>query len=276
QGHWAESNANLEKAANLSPKDSLALNNLALNYEMQRAFDHANAIVDRALKIRPQSVSLWGIKARVAIEKNADFAAAEKAIAAMEKLPESAEKTHALLQARAGTLLLQRKFGAAVQFLEKIPDQSLGGKQDMLAAKYLLLGQMRRGLQDEAGAHAAFAEAKKLLEPLFVSRPDEPDLHARFAQVLAFLGEKEKAVSEADIAVRLLPVSKDAFEGPDILTSAASVYALTGEKTRALEALETLLKKPSLVTIGLLKLDPIWDGLRDDPGFQKLLQSSRA
>jgi TolB-like protein/Tfp pilus assembly protein PilF len=275
QGHWSESNASLEKAASLSPKDSWALSNLALNYEMQRQFDRANEIVDRALKITPDSIGLLGIKARVAVEKNSDFAVAEQALAAIEKLPPSVEKAYSLCEARGAVFLLQRKYREVVQLAEQISDETLGGKKEIVAAKYLILGQGRKGLRDEAGARAAFAKARELLEPLFASRPDDPNLHGAFALVLAYLGEKEKALSEAETAVRLLPLSNDAFQGPDILTNAAAVYALTGEKARALSALGTLLKVPSLVTVEILKINPIWDSLRDDSGFQQLLARHR-
>ena len=57
QGKWAESTANLEKAASLNPKDTWPLQNLAFNYQMQRNFDAANKTVDRALQINPQAES---------------------------------------------------------------------------------------------------------------------------------------------------------------------------------------------------------------------------
>ena len=109
------------------------------------------------------------------------------------------------------------------------------------------------------------------MQTALASRPNDPDLHVELANILACLGEKQEAIKEADLAVGLLPVSKDAFHGPDILTSAAQAYALAGEKARALQTLEKLLSIPSLVTAEILKLNPIWDSLRDDPAFQQLL-----
>src|SRR5437879_6741653 len=50
QGKWAESTANLQKAASLNPKDTWPLQNLAFNYQMFRDFRKANTTVDCALE----------------------------------------------------------------------------------------------------------------------------------------------------------------------------------------------------------------------------------
>ena len=73
QGKWKESNANLEKAVDLNPNDTWPLQNLALNYEIQRDFDAANKTVDRALKLDPDSVGLWSIKAQMAIAEKGNL-----------------------------------------------------------------------------------------------------------------------------------------------------------------------------------------------------------
>ena len=80
QGKWAESTANLEKAASLNPKDTWPLQNLAFNYQMQRNFDAANKTVDRALQINPQGIGLWEIKVKLAIAEKGDFSVYEQAV----------------------------------------------------------------------------------------------------------------------------------------------------------------------------------------------------
>jgi hypothetical protein len=72
-------------------------------------------------------------------------------------------------------------------------------------------------------------------------------------------------------AVEMLPVSKDAVDGPGLVTMLTIVYALTGELEQALQDLSILVKTPSGMTYGDLKLNPAWDSLRGDPRFDKLL-----
>ena len=89
--------------------------------------------------------------------------------------------------------------------------------------------------------------------------------------MLAWLGEKDSARVEAQRATELLPESKDAFGGPEITAGVAEVYAILGENGRTIEILDGLLNRPSSVTVEILKVNPIWDPLRNDPNFQALL-----
>src|SRR5437899_2389216 len=81
QGKWPESNASLEKAVSLNPKDTWAMQNLAINYEVQRNFDAANKVLDRALAVDPKALGILELKAKFAVEEKGDFGVAEKILA---------------------------------------------------------------------------------------------------------------------------------------------------------------------------------------------------
>src|SRR5207248_1939933 len=121
------------------------------------------------------------------------------------------------------------------------------------------------------GARAAFLKAKSAAEQQLKRSPDAADLHIQLAKVLAYLGEKEAALAEAQRATELQPESKDAFGGPEITAGVAEVYAILGDKERAIEILDGLLNRPSSITVQFLKVNPIWDSLRNEPDFQALL-----
>ena len=90
----------------------------------------------------------------------------------------------------------------------------------------------------------------------------------RLAQVLAWLGDKDAALAEIGRARELLPESKDAFGGPDITVTAAEIHAILGDAGEAVALLEGLLQRPSTITVPVLKLNPIWDPIRNDSRFQ--------
>jgi len=270
QGKWAESTANLEKAVSLNPKDSWPLQNLAFNYQMLRNFDAANKTIDRALQIDPQGISLWGIKAKLAIGEKGDLSVGEKLLEKAKSFPMSSEERLKMIGGQANFLLAQRKYQEVLQLGATVPDDTFAAVPGSLAYKYFPLGIAHKALGDDAAARMAFLKAKNILEEQLKQKPDDAELRVQFAKLLAWLGEKDAAVAEAQRAIDLQPESKDAFEGPQIAEQVAQVYTILGDNARAIELLDELLSRPSEVTSQSLKLDPAWDPLRNDPAFQAL------
>jgi TolB-like protein len=272
QGKWAESTINLEKAASLNPKVSWPLQNLAFNYQMLRNFDEANKTIDRGLKVDPDGFGLWEIKSKLAIAEKGDLSVSERAFQTLKSIALNDENKLRIAGARADVFLLERKYKEGLREAESLPDDLFGtGFEQHLSGKYYLIGFARKALQDEAGARAAFLKAKDLLEAQLKESPDAADMHIQFAKVLAYLGQKNAALAEAQRAAELLPESKDAFGGPEIAAGVAEVYCIVGENGRAIEVLDGLLSRPSNVTVPGLKVNPIWDPLRNDPRFQALI-----
>ena len=282
QGRWAESTANLEKAASLSPNDTWVLLNLAYNYWMVRDYEAANRVIDRGLAIEPRSISLWELKSGIAIDEKGDFSVAEKSFDVLAKPPGkssgkssqelSVEKRADLALSRANTALMEGQYDKALAALGDAKDEALSGHPGSLFEKRLLTGVVQQKLGHAVEAQAAFSAAKELASADVNAAPNDASRHAKLARALAHLGEKEAAIAEAKRATELLPESADAFEGPTMTAALAEVYALTGENAKAIELLDGLLNRPSGVTVASLRVDPAMDRLRDDPKFQELLQ----
>lgn len=278
QGRWAESTANMEKAVSLNPQDVWPLQNLVFNYLIMRDYDAAKRTVDRALAIDPQSFPLWEIKSKIAIEERGDFSVAQKALAKLKEAVASGKFKEAgyatadkLAIAQMGVLVWQRKYEEALA----VPREEISGNSpDGVLHRFqrrILEGIAHLKLGHEAEARATFLDAKELGEAAIREAPEEHSRHANLAHALAYLGEKEAAIAEAKRATELLPESVDAFEGPDMTAELAKVYAIVGEKEKAIELLDGLLSRPSSVTVSILRHEPALDGLRDDPAFQQLL-----
>ena len=293
QGKWDESTASLKKACELDPKAAWPLQNLAFNYQMVRDYAAAKGTIDKALELSPKSFELWGLKIQFAIEQRGDFSDYERAIAtfnagaqsspgaltppsAADLAKENALNLTYMEVARLGVLMLQRKFQEAIAVAEKINENIVAPKPELVCQKYGFVGLARRYLGDEAGARRELLKAKEFAQKTLAEAPDNAARHMQLAQIMALLGEKDAALAEALRAQQLLPESVDAFEGPQITQQLAEVYAMNGDATRAIDILDKLFQRPSGITTHLLKLQLQWDPIRKDPRFQALIDKYSA
>lgn len=272
QGKWEESNANLEKAAGLSPNETWPLQNLVLNYQMLRKWDLANKTIDRALKLAPESFNVWSIKAQLEVSEKGTFEIGERGVQLLStKTLDEDTKMH-LTIAVAQTRLVQRRPAEALQAAESLNDEMLAKDPEGLMGKYGTIGIVKKMLGDEAGAREAFLKAKGYAEKYVAGAPNEAKRHGRLAECLAWLGEKEAAIAEAKRGMELLPESVDAFDGPVCTQTLADVYVVVGEYDKALPIIDGLLSRPSQVTVAQLKMSPLWDPVRQDPRFIAIIK----
>jgi TolB-like protein/Flp pilus assembly protein TadD len=273
QGKWAESTANLEKAAALSPKDAFLLVNLADNYMATRNYETADKIFDRAIEAEPLSFSARGSKAKLAIDWKGDLSVAEKMLAQVRP---GVDPDGVITSSRINLLLLQRKFTDILTILQQLHGEIFHTEGTAPLPKSLIEGITYLGLKDEKKARLALENARQNTERAVQESPDDASRHAMLGGILAYLGRNEEAIKEGKRAVELAPESKDAFDGPQLTVALAQIYAWTGEKDKALQLLEHSLSTPAGISVALLKLDPVWDALRNDPRFQALIDKYSA
>jgi TolB-like protein/Tfp pilus assembly protein PilF len=264
QGKWKESTANLQKAASLSPKDAWVLQNLADNYYATRSFEAADKIFDRAIEAAPSSFGPRAEKAKLAIDWKGDLSVMEKALT---QVPTGVDPDGLVTFARVQLLLLQRKFSGALAVLQQSPQDA----SHFDKPRELFEGAIYTFLNDKEKAFSAFERARPIAEKALRESPDDASRHVTLGLILAGLGEKELAIAEGQRAVQLLPESQDAFDGPRMTVALAQIFAWTGESDQALQLLDRSLSTPMGITVPFLKLDPMWEPLRNDPRFQALI-----
>ena len=274
QGKWAESTANLEKAATLDPKNMSVLNNLCFSYMAQRDFETADKTVDRLMAASPQSFEAPALKGLLAALWKGDLSVAEKVFSS---IPPETDSDGLITNARVWLLTLQRKLPEALQVVQQFRGETLFNTTTAPCPKAFLEGQIYRLQGDEAKARTAFEHARVVSDQLLRAAPDDPVRHGQHGLILAALGQTQEAIAEGKRAVELLPESQDAFDGPQATAALAQIYASTGEFDEAFRLLDHLLAVPTHgLTVPMFKLDPAWDPLRKDPRYQTLIDKYSA
>ena len=171
--------------------------------------------------------------------------------------------------ARLWLYLIERDYGGAEAFAAKATDET-----KRMPDFWLTLAAVAHAEGKVNEARQANAEAKRSALLALGPRPDDPNLLGQLSVAEAALGENENALRHARHAAEILPPSLDAVAGPMCEMRLAQVLAMTGDRDRAFDKLGKLVKLPFGLNQGDLKLNPMWDDLRNDPRFDRVLAES--
>lgn len=269
QGDWQDSITHLEQAAQLDPREVVMLMELASNYAALHQYAKARSTLDRALEVEPGVPDLVAAKAWAWLaEGNLDQAGT-----LLDSVPTRPDDTEPFM-VRMHWLWYRRDFAAVVGALEQAlaqPGDALGSSR---VDYQLWLGMAQRWAGDQAAARVNFSKAVALTERYRKAGPDDPKLLATLAIAHAGLHDKAAALDEAQRAIDM--AAQDAVVRPDLEQTRAQIQANLGDTDAALAALPHLLATPGGATLADLRLNPLWDPLRKDPRFQKLLVSDPA
>jgi TolB-like protein/Flp pilus assembly protein TadD len=262
QGQWEQATASLERAASLDPRNPEVLDVLAWQYFHVRRYRDAERIQDRLIELEPDQPLFSLNKAGFAFSEKADL---KRVRTAYEALPASMRDDIQITIQRVYYAMLDRDFKTAHEIVEESPNEEIFFTGAIVPKRvadiWLELVQGNHPTMEEFGVR------REQLYQKVEADPTNATLLSALGCVDIALGSKQLAISEAKRAVEMLPISKDAVEGPNL----ALVYAWANEPDLALETLGPLTKIPNGDHYGTLKLDPSWDPLRKDPRFDKLL-----
>jgi serine/threonine protein kinase/TolB-like protein/Tfp pilus assembly protein PilF len=270
QGRWEESTQNLERALDLDPRNFNLLRQMAILYDDLRRYADQQAVLDRALALRPDDLEVKVDRANVEIDWKANTWPVHQLI------DEIQAKDPGALPGVADYWLLcalaERDPAAAANALAALGDNSVGTEKIKYGPR-LMEGLIARMTNDDANARAAFTRARAEQEKLIRANPDDAGALCILGLIDAGLGRKEEALREGQRGVELLPVEKDARSGPAMIVCLARIAAWVGDNELACKQLARAALLPSSISYGDLKLMPWWDPLRGDPRFEKIVAS---
>ena len=272
QGRWEDSARSLERAVELDPRNVGTLQQIALSYGHLSLYAEEEQALDRVLAIEPNDIATRLERAGIEMDWKADTRPLHQAIDSVRA------KNPAALPTVADSWLIcalaERDVVAANQALVACsPEEAPLSNQAIHFSRPFIQGVIARMKKEDDKARAAFTAARVEQEKIIQAQPDYGPAFCVLGLIDAALGRKEEALNEGHRAVELLPVEKDALDGPLMIKYLAMIAAWAGDKDLACEQLAIAVHSPSGPSYGAVKLLPWWDPLRGDPRFEKIVVS---
>jgi TolB-like protein/class 3 adenylate cyclase/Tfp pilus assembly protein PilF len=270
QGRWADAVRNQNRASELDPRSVLRLVGLATDYRLLREYEQEDKSLARILSLDPNEFLARLDRASIEFDRRADTRPWH---AELEKIltedPARAENED-VKQAHFFLALFKRDVAAADRAVAALP-QNFEFNGEIEVSRDFWVGVVARIKGNAETARTAFTVAHAQQEEAVRARPDYGPLLCGLGMIDAGLGRKEEALREGRRAIELTPVAKNSLNGAAVLSGFALICAWTGERDLAIAQLEALAKIPAGQSYGDLRLSPLWDSLRGDPRFEKVM-----
>jgi serine/threonine protein kinase/tetratricopeptide (TPR) repeat protein len=271
QGNPEKAIERLNEFITFDPGNSVAISVLAGTLMGARQYRAAEQAYDRLIALNPDRPILNIEKAFVSFLKTGDNSAMHLAITA---LPAPTRDETDVLSFRLRLAFEDRDWQQARELIEKMKGGEDNGAfaygfRPIPVGCHLILLARLQGEESEENLRSA--EAREQLSQKVQKSPGNAGLLSKLAVVDALLAKKQDAITEVKRATEMLPISRDAVNGPEVVKNLVIVYAWTGESELSFEALVPLTKMPFGIDYGDLKRDALLDPLRKDPRFEKLL-----
>jgi adenylate cyclase len=265
QGRWKLSLDQLAKCEERDPRDASLAANIASSYAALRMWPEAKRASSHSLVLDPHNLIGMRVLILGCLNGQGDFNEAKRLLFAGQRATNFI--TLDISATEAYVHVLDRDFAAARKTCETEatnPDENLSRLMALVVIHLLA--------NDATSATDEIEKVRGFVETRLRERPNETSL-IQLAWINLALRNKTEALRLATQAAQVAPVEKDALLGAAILNGLAQIQARAGEPVAAVNTLQRLLAMPGgfCVSIAQLKIDPIWDPIRNDPGFQQLL-----
>jgi tetratricopeptide (TPR) repeat protein len=272
QGRWDDAVRDMSRAVELDPRNHTLLLNLGEGYLRLRRYPEADRVLEQAIALAPDIPFYHAGRAYLHL-MDGKIGEARQVLAEAASRVDPARILLGVSAVRYPALV--RLF--AVEHRDAIARLTLRAAEGDTIGYYWLKAEYRRAIGDPAGTRAALDSARVILEPKVAARRANTEMGQNpveefLALIYAREGRKAAAIQLGREGVQRLPASRDAVAGPAWLQWLVEVYVETGEYDAAVGELERLLSIPSLVSVPLLRVDPLFAPLKANPRFERLVR----
>jgi TolB-like protein/cytochrome c-type biogenesis protein CcmH/NrfG len=277
QGKWQESLDGYQKISKLDPQNPNITRNLVFTYTAMRLWPEAARGAERMRAMAPASLVAKTQSGYIDFWWKGDTHPLKSLLA---EIPAGVDPDGVITTCRWDVAMIERDYATAKQVIEISPLKEFLYMNAGSTPKSYFQGCISLAQGDSVAARKLFDSSRSNFEAAVKESPNNAERHAYLGLLYAFMERKEEAIREGRRAIELKPESVDAYDGAIMNCILALIYARCGEKDLAFPLLERLLQTPGgvdsvdySITVSDLKFRWEWDPIRNDPRFQKLVNT---
>ncbi len=273
QGEWKDALDFQTKAYELDPRSPTIVRNLTETHVLMRNYQYAERLFKISYSLNLTNADIYSEQILNILLWKGDT---KRGIKLLDEAFQRYFHLENSLFINSHLLLFMcnKNYKEALDRLSSFSKESIDD-QFVFIPKALIIAQIHQLNKQPSRAQVEFEKALRVLQFHLKKNPLDSRIHSSLGLVLAGLGKKAEAVKEGNLGVELMPIKKEAYRGFSRALDLAQIYTMIGKNKKAISQIEYLLSVPGYLSIELLRIDPKWDPLRNNPHFKKLLKEGK-
>jgi non-specific serine/threonine protein kinase len=267
QGKIEESVDVFKKAIAMNPRSALNYDQAGETLYLLRRYSESREYMERSISMAPDDAFAYPFLADILVIQQNSTKEARKLLE--DHLKNAGSRLYWFQYNLAKFDLFDRKYDDALKQIEKF---EIINTQFLYWPREVLQAQVYNFKKEHEKAKIHYKKALDLINLKIKEEPEDSRYHSTLGIIYAGLDQKENAIRSGQRGVELLPVSKEAWRGSFREYDMAIIYTMVGEEGKAIDLLDGLLSRPTDFSASIIKLNPQWDLLRDNPRFISLLE----
>ena len=273
QGRFEDALTYFKKACGVDPRSANWQDETGNTLNLMRRYGEAEPYFSQAIALSPDLADAYSDKSLMYLLEG-NTARAQEVLNEAAQRKVGSENPY-IVRYTLIALSCEGRFSEALQYVRHLDVKTLS-PQNFYYPIDLLLASTYGYLGESQPEKAHYDEARKILERELSAHPDDTRMMSSLGIAYAGLGRKDEAVKLGKRAAELLPVTREALIGTNRLEDLALIYTMVGNQEAAVQTLEQLISVPSWMSVSLIRLDPAWKPLRQNPQFVALLSKAVA
>jgi TolB-like protein len=271
-GNWEMAKLGFEKTIELNPGRADIADEAGETFDLLRNYSKAEEFYNMAIMLQPDLVFPYNDLSQMYIRWEGDTRKAREILGNAARNNKSFLSDSLIIETNVLIDIYEGKYEEALKDISLFKNNVIQN-QFYFRPKYLYKATIYGLMNKPELEHTYWDSARIFLKKRIIDFPEDQRSYSSLGIAYAGLSLNEMAISDGEKAVKLLPVSKEAFRGPFLVEDLALIYVMVGKYDDAIKQIKYLLSIPGLLSTKILELDPRWAPLRNLPEFKKMMES---